>query len=96
MSLSQTSASTLSPDCTRVSTLGGIWTSRHKERIPVRTRVETARLRMDRLEVESSVAHPDGFRYLGALLLAGGVIDYALWQVAVHSWPHIVAFLGGR
>ncbi len=96
MSHFPTSASTLSPDRTRVSTLGRIWTSRHKEPFPVCTHVQAARLRMDRLQVESSEPDRGSPRYLAVILLAGGVIDYALLQVAIHVWHHFVTMIGGR
>jgi hypothetical protein len=96
MSHSRTSASTISPDRARVSTLGGIWTSRHKQSTPTYTPVEAARLRMDRLQVESSEPDRGSPRYLAVILLAGGVVDYLLFRVAVHVWHHFVTGIGGR
>lgn len=96
MSHTSTSSATLSPDRSGVSTLGRIWTSRHKEQATPLTNAQTARLRMERLQVESSAGEPTDFRYLGAILLAGAFIDYVLYQIAVHACPHIVALMGGR
>ncbi|MEG9430723.1 hypothetical protein [Terriglobus sp. ADX1] len=96
---SSASSLKLTPDTSSVSTLGGIWTTRHKEKVPVQTRVQAARLRMDRMQVESSRYEPCASGRslpLALCLLAGGVIDYAAYKLAVHVSHLLIALLGGR
>lgn len=101
MSYLSSSAAAITPDRSRTSTLGSIWTSRHKAK-PTLTSVEAARRRMDLQEIAdadfacTAYREPRSFWYLALTLAAGCVVNCLLYVVIFHLWPAVTALIGGR